>query len=215
MNAFDALASNKPSRVLAIDDETRNLRLMDALLTPLGYKVDMAHNSDEAFERVSENVPDVILLDVMMPGMNGFEVCKKFKSDVSTAQVPILMITSLSDRDNRLKGIKAGANDFLAKPIDKEDLIFRVKNALYTKRLFDLVERHYRELKKDEQRKERTSGQILRDVSVPMGDAVRSMDALYKELEDRMTAKQKKRFGELMDTFWSVDFSLSAALGKE
>ena len=129
----------KRSKILVVDDEEKNLRLMEALLIPLGYEVILAQDGEEALEKVQETPPDVILLDVMMPGIDGFEACRRLKEDQQTAAIPVLLVTALTERQDRLTGIEAGANDFLTKPIDAHDLILRVRNAIYSKRLFDRI----------------------------------------------------------------------------
>jgi len=105
------LKSNKRSGdILVVDDEKKNRVIMRDVLEVNGYHVIEAENGEQALEKVMEEPPDVILLDVMMPGMNGFEVCHKLKKDPKTAPIPILMVTALSDRSDRIKGIQAGAN---------------------------------------------------------------------------------------------------------
>jgi adenylate cyclase len=123
--------------VLVVDDEEQNRTLLHDRLEARGYQVIEAENGLTALHAASERLPDVILLDVMMPNMDGFEVCRLLKGDPKTAHIPILMVTALSDREERLMGIGAGANDFLNKPVDFQDVILRVGNAVYTKRLFD------------------------------------------------------------------------------
>ncbi len=102
-----------------------------------GYEIAEAANGDQALQQVAARLPDAILLDVMMPGVDGFEVCRRLKNDPKTAPIPVLMVTALSERKERMTGIAAGANDFLNKPVDLQDLTLRVRNAVYTKHLFD------------------------------------------------------------------------------
>jgi DNA-binding response OmpR family regulator len=94
----------------------------------------------QALQKIAERPPDVILLDLMMPKLDGFEVCRRLRRDTKTAHIPILMITALSDRKERLMGIEAGANDFLNKPIDIQDVILRVGNAVHAKHLHDQLQ---------------------------------------------------------------------------
>src|SRR5690349_21730293 len=120
-------------QLLVVDDEVSNRVLLRDPLEARGYHVREAANGPEALHAVKKLRPDTILLDVMMPGMDGFEVCRRLKQDPASAHVPILMITALSDRKERLLGIEAGANDFLNKPVDMQDLILRVGNAVQLK----------------------------------------------------------------------------------
>jgi adenylate cyclase len=132
------LAETVSSRgyILVVDDEEPNRTLLRDPLEANGYEVCEAENALQALEKIAQRCPDVILLDLMMPGMDGFQLCKKLKQNGRTASIPILMVTALTDRKERLMGIAAGANDFLSKPVDVQDLVLRVNNAAYTKALF-------------------------------------------------------------------------------
>jgi adenylate cyclase len=123
--------------VLIVDDEEQNRMLLRDPLEARDYEIVEAENGEQALQRVGECLPDVILLDVMMPKMDGFEVCRRLKKDPKTAPIPVLMVTALSERADRMLGIAAGANDFLNKPVDLQDLTLRVRNAVYTRHLFD------------------------------------------------------------------------------
>jgi len=126
-----------PGRILVVDDEERNRRLLRHLLENKGYLVREAADGEEALARVAEEAPDVVLLDVMMPKLDGFEVCRRLKGDERTSHIPVLLVTMLSERQDRLNGIAAGATDFLSKPVDMDEVLLRVNNALAGKRLFD------------------------------------------------------------------------------
>ncbi|MEJ0089842.1 MAG: adenylate/guanylate cyclase domain-containing protein [Limisphaerales bacterium] len=123
--------------VLVVDDEPQNRTLLRDPLEAFGYRVEEAESGMQALEKIAAHPPDVVLLDLMMPNMDGFEVCRRLKVDLKTAHIPILMVTALSERGDRLLGIRAGANDFLTKPIDIQDVILRVGNAVRTKHLYD------------------------------------------------------------------------------
>src|ERR1039458_8900292 len=126
--------------VLVVDDEEQNRSLLRDPLEARGYEIAEAENGLQALEKVAGRPPDVILLDLMMPKMDGFEVCRRLKKDLKTAHIPILIVTALSERKERLMGIEAGANDFLNKPIDMQDVILRVGNAVYAKQLHDQLQ---------------------------------------------------------------------------
>ena len=126
-----------PRFVLVVDDEEQNRTLLRDPLEARGYEVAEAENGVQALQIIAERPPDVILLDLMMPKLDGFEVCRRLRKDAKTAHIPILRITALSERKERLMGIEAGANDFLNKPIDIQDVILRVGNAVYAKQLHD------------------------------------------------------------------------------
>src|SRR5205823_5958408 len=113
-------------RVLVVDDEEPNRLLLRDWLEAQGHEVTEAVDGEQTLELVASTPPDVILLDVMLPKVDGFEVCRRLKADARTAPIPILLITALTDRRDRLAGIQAGANDFLTKPIDTQDVALRV-----------------------------------------------------------------------------------------
>ncbi len=126
--------------VLVVDDEEHNRTLLRDPLEARGYRVEEAENGMQALQKIAAQPPDVILLDLMMPKMDGFEVCRRLRKDPKTAHLPILMITALSERGDRLLGIQAGANDFLNKPVDVLDMILRVGNAVRVNQLHDQLE---------------------------------------------------------------------------
>jgi signal transduction histidine kinase len=124
-------------RVLVVDDDELSRRLLCDILTIEGYAVSVAADGEEALREVGLSAPDVLLLDVMMPRLDGLEVCRRLKADALTAPIPVLLVTALHERADRLKGIASGANDFITKPIDTAEVLLRVRNALRTKRLYD------------------------------------------------------------------------------
>ncbi len=115
------------AKVLVVDDEARTLRLMEAMLVSADYLVVLAKNGTEAITKAMLSSPDVILLDVMMPGMDGFEVASKLRANKQTRDIPIVMVTALGEVKHRVKALESGADDFLTKPVDKTELLTRVK----------------------------------------------------------------------------------------
>jgi len=132
--------TRSPGFLLVVDDEEQNRTLLRDPLEARGYEIAEAENGEQALQKIAERPPDVILLDLMMPKLDGFEVCRRLRRDAKTAHIPILMITALSDRQERLMGIEAGANDFLNKPVDIQDVILRVGNAVHAKHLHDQLQ---------------------------------------------------------------------------
>lgn len=134
----EALLNKKnKQKVLIVDDMKENVELMEAYLAIEPYEVISAYDGKEALEKVEEEKPDIVLLDVMMPEIDGYEVCKILKENPETQFIPVLMLTVLSELEDRIKGIEAGADDFLTKPINKLELKTRVKSLLRVKCLHD------------------------------------------------------------------------------
>jgi class 3 adenylate cyclase len=124
-------------KILVVDDTPVNVKLLGDLLGAKGYAVVTASSGKEALEKIDADCPDLVLLDVMMPGMTGYEVCKKLRESPATATLPVVMVTALDPAQERVKGIEAGADDFLSKPINQPELLARVKSLLRVKALHD------------------------------------------------------------------------------
>jgi DNA-binding response OmpR family regulator len=121
------------TKILVVDDEEKIVKLMEAMLLPRGYEVVKAYNGEEALQQVQKESPDLILLDVMMPVMNGFDVCKRLKDDPETRLIPIVIMTALDALEDRVKGIEAGADDYLTKPVNRDELLARIQTSLRLK----------------------------------------------------------------------------------
>ena len=151
-------------RVLVVDDEARNRELLRDLLEAQGHSVTEAENGEVALTLIAQTAPHAVLLDVMMPGMSGFEVCRRLKADPATAPIPVLLVTALRERDDRLQGIAAGANDFLTKPIDTREVVLRTRNAIYTKQLYDQVQQTLKQLQQLERLRDNLTHMIIHDM---------------------------------------------------
>ena len=125
------------ARILIVDDMPANTRLLEAKLTGEYYQVANAHDGFEAIRLAHSWQPDLILLDVMMPEMDGYETCRRLKDDVATIHIPVVMVTALGEPGERLRGLEAGADDFLTKPVEYDTLLARVKSLVRLKRLLD------------------------------------------------------------------------------
>ena len=134
--------STPASRILIVDDEERNRKLLQVLLCADGYRTEHAANAEEALIAVAQSSPDLILLDVMMPGMNGYELATILKANPVTLNIPIIMLTAQVDRSARLLGLKAGAEEFLTKPFEATELSLRVRNLLRLKAFGDFFKNH-------------------------------------------------------------------------
>jgi len=123
--------------ILVVDDTPQNVKLLADLLTAKGYAVSTAANGEQALANIDGRPPDLVLLDIMMPGLSGYEVCRKIRENPATALLPVVLVTSLDPNQERVKGIEAGADDFLSKPINQPELFARVRSLLRVKNLQD------------------------------------------------------------------------------
>src|SRR5262245_43738456 len=125
------------SRILIVDDEPFNVDYLEQELEDFGYETVSARSGLEALAKVAAEAPDLILLDVTMPGMDGFTVCRRLKEQEETQLIPVVIMTALGAREDRIKGIEAGADDFLTKPVDQRELLARIQTAVKMKQAVD------------------------------------------------------------------------------
>ena len=134
----------KIPRILVVDDIAANVELLEAFLMIEGYEVIVAYDGEEALARVNEDEPDLVLLDVMMPGLNGFEVCKRLRNIEASQLIPIVLVTALDQMEDKLRGLEAGADDFLTKPFNRLELKARIRSLLRIRSLHNEVEQKRR-----------------------------------------------------------------------
>jgi putative two-component system response regulator len=168
--------------ILVVDDEDANLQLLSMWLIPLGYNIVFASNGKDAVQKCLEARPDLVILDIMMPIMDGYEACKIIKADPETANTPIIMVTALHDRESKLKGLEVGANEFLSKPIDQSELIIRVKNLLTIKVSEDFMLRHNQILADEVRRR-----------TLELDDAFRELKDMSNEMVQKLTSAAEFR----------------------
>jgi two-component system, OmpR family, alkaline phosphatase synthesis response regulator PhoP len=139
------------TRILVVDDDQQNVELLEAYLVDAGYQVLRALDGASALKQVAQGKPDLILLDIMMPDISGYEVCRKVKKDPKTAAIPVLMVTALGALRDIEKGIESGTDDFLTKPINRLELLARVRSLMRVRHLQTELDRtlaYLRELEK-------------------------------------------------------------------
>lgn len=136
---MDSLASK--NRILIADDNEQNVELLEAYLSGLDCEISVAVDGQDTLDKVAELQPDILLLDVMMPKLSGFEVCQKLKADPTTSRIPILMITALNEQGDIERAVDAGTDDFLSKPVNKLEVLKRVELMLRLRNVTDEVER--------------------------------------------------------------------------
>ncbi len=135
------IEQEKTPVILVVDDNIQNLELLQAYLEDLDCKTVPAQDGIEALEIIARQPPDLVLLDIMMPKMSGFEVCKRIKNDPRTTDIPVIMVTALTEFGDIERGINSGTDDFISKPVNKLELLTRVKTMLKLKHLSDKLER--------------------------------------------------------------------------
>lgn len=170
---------NKP-RILIVDDEEMNRKIIAHVMESSGYLYETAKTGTEALLKTKDFAPDLIFLDIMMPEMDGYEACKRLKEDPETRHIPVVVVTALVDRESRLRGLQAGANDFVTKPVDPSELIIRAKNLLKVKEFEDFLKQH-------NERLESEVGERTRDLQDTLAELNRTNKAL---LESQNTIKQ-------------------------
>ncbi len=138
---------SEAAKILVVDDTPMNVKMLADVLAFKGYRVASASGGKEGLAKVASEKPDLVLLDVMMPDMNGYEVCRAIRADPNTQILPVVMVTALDPASERVKGIEAGADDFLSKPINQPELLARVRSLLRVKEFHDTVQSQARELR--------------------------------------------------------------------
>lgn len=183
----------RPSKgtVLIVDDEPANRELLSDLMVSHGYEVWEQASGEEALELLRESLPDAILLDVMMPGLDGFAVCRAIRDDLRTTHLPVLLVTALADRASRLKGIAMGATDFLVKPIDLDDVLLRVRNAIRSKLLFDRIQNKSRQLFEAQEAHDSLIHMIVHDLKLPLSSILGYGRLLERSFDETISADQR------------------------
>lgn len=177
----------KMPKILLVDDDPVLLRYLSDLLKKHDFQYITATNGIEAIEKVETYGPDLILLDVMMPEMDGLEVCKRVKGNPSTRHIPIIVMTGFTDKDLRMKGLSTGANDFLTKPIDRQELLVRLRNLLRIKEFEDFLRNHNQFLKGEVEEKTKQIREGYIDTILRL--------TIVAEYKDEETAAHIRRVG--------------------
>jgi two-component system cell cycle response regulator len=191
------------ARVLVVDDLAPNVKLLEAKLTGEYFDVVTANDGPSALEQVERMTPDIVVLDVMMPGMDGYEVCRRLKADPKTMHIPVVMVTALNDAADRVRGLEAGADDFLTKPVNDIALFARVRSLVRLKLMMD-----------EWRQREQTSGDlgVLSDKSTIGSES--TLGAKVLVVEDRALEATKIRDVLAQDEHW-VERSGSAKAAYE
>jgi putative two-component system response regulator len=194
-------AINQPKRVLVVDDDETTRTITQALVEGLGYQPESARDGIEALAKLRLGI-DLVLLDVIMPGLDGYEVCRRIRQDPSGREVPVIMVTSMSNREDRLRAVEAGANDFIAKPVDKTELRVRSASLLQMKEAQDALLRYQTHLETIVEQRTESLRIALEDMAAAQRvaylaqlDTVERL-AILAEYKDQVTARHIRRMSE-------------------
>jgi signal transduction histidine kinase len=172
-------------KILIVDDEVKNTKLLKGMLLSENYEIFENHSGEQALDTVGTIAPDLILLDVMMPGINGFDVCRRLKQADETKIIPIVMVTALSEKEHRVEALSAGADDFLSKPVDRSELVVRVKSLLRIKNYHDELLTRNKEIAEQnkqlrglEKIKEGLVHMIIHDLNNPLMSIIGNLDLI-------------------------------------
>lgn len=188
----DSSAAEAVARVLVVDDMPANLRLMAGILKVAGYEVETAASGTEALQRLGESAPDVVLLDIMMPELDGFEVCRRIKCDPANAHVPVVMVTALQETADRVNALEAGADDFLTKPVDEVEVVARVKSLVRIKRQRDALDQAYRDLQRTEALRDNLVTMLVHDLRTPLTGILAPLQMLASDDFGQLDAEQRE-----------------------
>ncbi len=190
INTVMMLTTDKIDRILAVDDTPDNLILLQAILGSEGFEVDLAPDGESALKQVAESPPDLILLDVMMPGIDGFEVTRKIRNNPAIPYVPILLLTAFHDV-SVAEGLDAGAEDFIRKPFDQDELLARVRSLLRLKHSLD-------EQKKMARQREDFVSRLTHDLRTPLVAADRMLNMFHEEVYCEISPDMKKAIAAMI-----------------
>lgn len=169
--------------ILIVDDLPQNIELLEAYLAPYGYEILTASSGAEALEKLASYSVDLILLDVMMPGMDGFEVARRVRQNDTMQLLPIILVTALHETEDRVRGIEAGCDDFISKPVDKSELVARVRSLLKVKAYNDLLNNYQKELESEVAKKTKEIKHTLKKLKEASLETIHrlSLAAEYKD----------------------------------
>ncbi len=180
--------------IMVIDDDRESARLLECALLPSKFKVVKAYTGRDALALLEEVLPDLILLDIIMPDLDGFEICRKVKEKVGQAGqdfIPVIMVTALSSREDKIKGLEAGADDFISKPIDLAELVAKVKSLSRIKYLHKSLHESYEELKKLERVKDLLTQMIVHDLKNPLTALTSYLEMLAMKTDKFLSPEDK------------------------
>lgn len=199
--------------ILIVDDNSNNVKIIALTLRAFNYKLVIATNGQSAIDMVEKTRPDLVLMDVMMPGMDGYETCEKIKSKKENENIPVIFLTALSEKANIIRGFEAGGVDYITKPFNKEELISRVKTHLELKFTRDELQKNSNHLQSLNAVKDRMFSVIGHDLRSPLGSVKMTLEYLSETIEETSTEELKSTIDLLQKTTDEVFSLLENLLG--
>lgn len=177
-------SNNEEAKILLVDDSVQNLRLLGNMLREKNYQIALAQNGKEGLQLASRIMPDLILLDIMMPELDGYEVCKRLKDDKNTRHIPVIFLTAKTSNNDIVNGFQMGGVDYITKPFNKEELFMRIKTHLELKHAHDKISRQAESLKELNATKDKMFSVISHDLRAPLGGIKSMLDLMYDDQRD-------------------------------
>lgn len=199
--------------ILIVDDNSNNVKIIAITLRAFNYKLVIATNGQSAIDMVEKTRPDLVLMDVMMPGMDGYETCERIKAKKGNENIPIIFLTALSEKANIIRGFEAGGVDYITKPFNKEELISRVKTHLELKFTRDELQKNSNYLQSLNAVKDRMFSVIGHDLRSPLGSVKMTLEYLSETIEETSTEELKSTIDLLQKTTDEVFSLLENLLG--
>ncbi len=190
--------SCEAGKVLLVEDDPAHKELLRNIVDGYGYDVLTASDGAEGIAHAISYEPDVILSDVMMPRMDGIMFCKMVKDDASTAHIPVILVTALHDKEHRLKGIEAGANEFLTKPIDPNEVGLRVRNAVYSKKMYENLKNYCKRLKEMEELRDTLVNMLVHDMRTLLMGVTGNVELLQLTSKNNLSKKHEDLLNKIM-----------------
>ncbi len=199
-------------RIMVVEDDLMQRMLLARVLETQGHTVVYAENGRQALDALPDAEPDLIISDIIMPEVDGFELCRRIKSDPSLLTIPIILVTALDTKDDIIKGIDAGANEFLTKPIEPRELALRVRNAIRAKKLYEKVEKNLQKLKDLEAMRDNLVHMVVHDMRSVLTGILSSADFLHARISDRLNDVEEKLFSNILTSSTTLVEMVSTVL---
>ena len=198
--------------LLIVDDKPQNLRLVSDFLAEQGFELMLSRSGTQALEKVRMEPPDLVLLDLRMPEMDGFEVCRRLKADPDTSDIPVIFMTAVDDTAHKVEGFSLGAVDYITKPIQREELLARIRHHLQLHRLQLELSAKTEDLGHKNEELEAYGRTIAHSLKTPLASATRFLEILHKFKSDNLTAEQRHMVGQALNALESAGQVVEALL---